>query len=141
MNWYQKEITISGKSRGFNLITDEILNNIDISEYKVGVLHLHIMHTSASLTINENADSTVREDMESYFNKFVPENEPYYKHTFEGSDDMPAHIKSSLLGNSISLPIKEGSLNLGTWQGIFLCEHRNNPHQRKITVTINGEKK
>jgi len=140
MSWYQTEITISGKSRGFNLITDVILNNINISEYKVGVLHLHIMHTSASLTINENADSTVREDMESYFNKFVPENEPYYKHTFEGSDDMPAHIKSSLLGNSISLPIKDGSLNLGTWQGIFLCEHRNHPHQRKIIVTINGEK-
>ena len=140
MSWHQTEITISGKSRGFNLITDEILNNIDISEYKVGVLHLHIMHTSASLTINENADSTVREDMESYFNKFVPENEPYYKHTFEGSDDMPAHIKSSLLGNSVSLPIKNGSLNLGTWQGIFLCEHRNQSHTRRITVTINGEK-
>tara|TARA_B100000029_G_C17252232_1_gene843183 strand:+ start:282 stop:707 length:426 start_codon:yes stop_codon:yes gene_type:complete len=140
MNWYQKEITISGKSRGFNLITDEILSKIDISDYKVGVLHLHIMHTSASLTINENADSTVREDMESYFNKFVPENEPYYKHTFEGSDDMPAHIKSSLLGNSVSLPIKNGSLNLGTWQGIFLCEHRNQSHTRRITVTINGKK-
>ena len=140
MSWYQTEITISGKSRGFNLITDVILNNINISEYKVGVLHLHIMHTSASLTINENADSTVREDMESYFNKFVPENEPYYKHTFEGSDDMPAHIKSSLLGNSVSVPIKNGSLNLGTWQGIFLCEHRNQSHTRRITVTINGEK-
>ena len=140
MSWYQTEITISGKSRGFNLITDVILNNINISEYKVGVLHLHIMHTSASLTINENADSTVREDMESYFNKFVPENEPYYKHTFEGSDDMPAHIKSSLLGNSVSVPIKNGSLNLGTWQGIFLCEHRNQPHTRRIIVTINGEK-
>ena len=140
MSLYQKEITISGKSRGFNLITDEILSKIDISDYKVGVLHLHIMHTSASLTINENADSTVREDMESYFNKFVPENEPYYKHTFEGSDDMPAHIKSSLLGNSVSLPIKNGSLNLGTWQGIYLCEHRNNSHTRRLTVTINGEK-
>ncbi len=140
MSWYQKEITISGKSRGFNLITDEILSKIDISDYKVGVLHLHIMHTSASLTINENADSTVREDMESYFNKFVPENEPYYKHTFEGSDDMPAHIKSSLLGNSVSMPIKNGSLNLGTWQGIYLCEHRNNSHTRRLTVTINGEK-
>tara|TARA_Y100001960_G_scaffold252717_1_gene269925 strand:+ start:99 stop:524 length:426 start_codon:yes stop_codon:yes gene_type:complete len=140
MSWYQKEITISGKPRGFNLITDEILNNIDISQYKIGIMHLHIMHTSASLTVNENADSTVREDMESYFNKFVPESEPYYKHTFEGSDDMPAHIKSSLLGNSVSLPIKNGSLNLGTWQGIFLCEHRNSSHIRRITATINGEK-
>ena len=140
MSWYQTEITISGKSRGFNLITDEILNNIDISEYKIGVLHLHIMHTSASLTVNENADPTVREDMESYFNKFVPENEPYYKHTFEGPDDMPAHIKSSILGNSVSVPIKNGSLKLGTWQGIFLCEHRNHSHQRRITVTINGDK-
>jgi len=140
MSWYQTEITISGKSRGFNLITDEILNNIDISGYKIGVMHLHIMHTSASLTVNENADPAVREDMEGYFNKFVPENEPYYKHTFEGSDDMPAHIKSSLLGNSVSVPIKNGSLNLGTWQGIFLCEHRNQSHTRRITVTINGEK-
>ena len=140
MSWHQTEITILGKPRGFNLITDEILNNIDISEYKIGILHLHIMHTSASLIVNENADSTVREDMESYFNKFVPENEPYYKHTFEGSDDMPAHIKSSLLGNSVSLPIENGSLKLGTWQGIFLCEHRNHSHQRRITATINGEK-
>ena len=140
MGWFQKEISIIGKERGFNLITDEILNNIDISDYKVGVLHLHIMHTSASLTVNENADTTVREDMESYFNKFVPENEPYYKHTFEGPDDMPAHIKSSILGNSVSVPIKNGSLKLGTWQGIFLCEHRDNSHTRRITATINGEK-
>ena len=140
MGWFQKEISIIGKERGFNLITDEILNNIDISDYKVGVLHLHIMHTSASLTVNENADPTVREDMESYFNKFVPENEPYYKHTFEGPDDMPAHIKSSILGNSVSVPIKDGLLRLGTWQGIFLCEHRDSSHTRRITVTINGEK-
>ena len=140
MGWFQKEISIIGKERGFNLITDEILNNIDISDYKVGVLHLHIMHTSASLTVNENADTTVREDMESYFNKFVPENEPYYKHTFEGPDDIPAHIKSSILGNSVSVPIKDGLLRLGTWQGIFLCEHRDSSHTRRITATINGEK-
>ena len=140
MSWYQKEITISGKSRGFNLITDEILNNIDISQYKIGIMHLHIMHTSASLTVNENADSTVREDMESYFNKFVPENEPYYKHTFEGPDDMPAHIKASIIGNNITIPVKNGELQLGTWQGIYLCEHRNNSHQRKIVATINGKK-
>ena len=140
MGWFQKEISIIGKERGFNLITDEILNYIDISDYKVGVLHLHIMHTSASLTVNENADPTVREDMESYFNKFVPENEPYYKHTFEGPDDMPAHIKSSILGNSVSVPIKDGLLRLGTWQGIFLCEHRDSSHTRRIIVTINGEK-
>ena len=141
MGWFQKEISIIGKERGFNLITDEILNNIDISDYKVGVLHLHIMHTSASLTVNENADPTVREDMESYFNKFVPENEPYYKHTFEGPDDMPAHLKSTIIGNSLTIPISNGQLELGTWQGIYLCEHRDSPHTRRIFVTINGQKK
>ncbi len=141
MSWFQKEITLNRKSRGFHIITDEILSGInEISDYKVGILHIHINHTSASLTINENADSTVRDDMESHFNQYVPENAPYYKHTFEGSDDMPAHIKSSILGSSITIPITDGRLNLGTWQGIYLCEHRNSGNQRKLTTTINGEK-
>tara|TARA_Y100001970_G_scaffold101545_1_gene127536 strand:+ start:80 stop:469 length:390 start_codon:yes stop_codon:yes gene_type:complete len=126
--------------RGFNLITNNIIESIpEISKYKIGKLDLFIKHTSASLTINENADPTVREDLESYFNKYVPENEPYFKHTFEGADDMPAHIKSVIIGNSISIPISNGKLNLGTWQGIYLCEHRDRPHTRKIVATINGK--
>ena len=141
MSWFQKEIILNKKERGFHLITNEITSNLkEISNYKIGILHIHIMHTSASLTINENADSTVRSDMESHFNKYVPEDAPYYKHTFEGSDDMPAHIKSSIIGNSITVPISNGYLNLGTWQGLYLCEHRNSGRQRRLTTTINGEK-
>ena len=140
MSWYQKNIHIVPNMRGFNLITSNIIESIpEISKYKIGKLDLFIKHTSASLTINENADPTVREDLESYFNKYIPENETYYKHTFEGSDDMPAHIKSVVIGNSISIPISDGKLNLGTWQGIYLCEHRDRQHTRKIVATINGE--
>ena len=140
MSWYQKNIHIVSNMRGFNLITSNIIESIpEISKYKIGKLDLFIKHTSASLTINENADPTVREDLESYFNKYVPENEPYFKHTFEGADDMPAHIKSVIIGNSISIPISNGKLNLGTWQGIYLCEHRDRPHTRKIVATINGK--
>ena len=141
MSWFQTEIQIDSKPRGFNLVTNEVLSKVEeIKEYRVGVIHLFIKHTSASLTINENADSTVRDDLESHFNVMVPENQSYYKHTFEGSDDMPAHIKSSLLGSSLSIPIKDGNLNLGMWQGVYLCEHRNTPHNRKIVITINGDK-
>tara|TARA_Y100001970_G_C13672764_1_gene573849 strand:- start:144 stop:572 length:429 start_codon:yes stop_codon:yes gene_type:complete len=140
MSWNQKNITIVSNIRGFNLITENIIESIpEISKYKIGKLDLFIKHTSASLTINENADPTVREDLESYFNKHVPENEPYYKHTFEGKDDMPAHIKSIIIGNSISIPITNGKLALGTWQGIYLCEHRDRPHTRKIIATLNGD--
>ena len=140
MSWYQKNINIISNIRGFNLITSNIIESLpEISKYKIGKLDLFIKHTSASLTINENADPTVREDLESYFNKYIPENETYYKHTFEGSDDMPAHIKSVVIGNSISIPISDGKLNLGTWQGIYLCEHRDRQHTRKIVATINGE--
>ena len=140
MSWYQKDIEIIADKRGFNLITSNIIDKIsEISNYRIGKLDLFIKHTSASLAINENADPTVRQDLESYFNKFVPENEPYYKHTFEGADDMPAHIKSIIIGSSLSIPISDGKLALGTWQGIYLCEHRNQPHRRKIIVTINGE--
>ena len=139
MIWFQREIVLSERKRGFSLITDEIINQIpEISKYKMGRLDLFIKHTSASLTINENADQTVREDLESHFNHNVPENANFYRHTFEGSDDMPAHIKSTIIGNNITIPITNGKLNLGTWQGIYLCEHRNHPHVRKIVATIDG---
>jgi len=139
MSWFQREIILTASRRGFSLITDEIINQIpEISKYKVGRLDLFIKHTSASLTINENADPTVREDLESHFNHNVPENASFYKHTFEGPDDMPAHIKSIIIGNDITIPITNGKLNLGTWQGIYLCEHRNHPPIRKIIATIDG---
>ena len=140
MNWYQKEIILKSNKRGFYLITSKITEKVpEISKIKIGVIHLFINHTSASLTINENADPTVQEDLESHFNQSVPENAPYYKHTFEGPDDMPAHIKTTIIGSSLTVPISNGKLNLGTWQGIYMCEHRNTPRNRKIIVTINGE--
>jgi secondary thiamine-phosphate synthase enzyme len=140
MNVFQKEFYLNSKKRGFHLITDEILSNIpDLKSIKTGIVNIFIKHTSASLTINENADPTVRSDFESHFNVLVPENAPYYRHTFEGSDDMTSHIKSSLLGSSISIPVTNGKLNLGTWQGIYLCEHRNHGGKRNIVVTIYGE--
>ncbi len=137
---FQKEITIKQKPRGFHIVTNEILNQIqEISKVKVGIANLFIKHTSASLTINENVSSDVLRDMESHFNKFIPEDAPYYEHIYEGSDDMPAHIKSSVLGQSLSIPITDGRLNLGTWQGIYLGEHRNYGGVRRIVVTIIGE--
>ena len=138
--WIQKTITLSPKSRGFHIITQDVLEQVpEIEKIKTGILHLFIKHTSASLTINEDADPTVRTDFESHFNMLVPENQPYYQHTFEGSDDMPAHLKSAILGSSVSIPITDGKLNLGTWQGIYLCEHRNRGGSRKLVVTIQGE--
>ncbi len=137
--WIQKTITLSPKSRGFHIITHDVLENIpELKNVKTGILQLFIKHTSASLTINENADSTVRTDLESHFNMLAPENQSYYQHTFEGSDDMPAHLKASLLGSSVSIPITDGKLNLGTWQGIYLCEHRNRGPERKLIITIQG---
>jgi len=137
--WIQKTITLSPKSRGFHIITHDVLENIpEIKDFKTGILQLFIKHTSASLTINENADPTVRTDFESHFNMLAPENQSYYQHTFEGSDDMPAHLKASLLGSSVSIPITDGKLNLGTWQGIYLCEHRNRGSDRKLIITIQG---
>jgi secondary thiamine-phosphate synthase enzyme len=142
MNWYQKEIELGPKKRGFHLITTELLNQLpEIKNISVGVLNIFIKHTSASLTINENADPTVRIDMESHFNKIVPENAPYYRHDMEGSDDMPAHLKSVILGNSLSIPITNGKLNLGIWQGIYLCEHRNHGGSRRLVTTISGSEK
>ncbi|WP_062064840.1 secondary thiamine-phosphate synthase enzyme YjbQ [Cellvibrio sp. OA-2007] len=138
--WIQKEIKLKPRARGFHLITDEILSQLpELKEVSVGLLNVFIKHTSASLTINENADPTVRQDFESYFNKFVPEDEPYYRHLDEGSDDLPSHIKSSILGSSHSIPITNGRLNMGIWQGIYLCEHRNYGGGRTIVLTINGE--
>jgi len=140
MRWYQKEILLKSRNRGFHLITNEILNQLpEINNIKVGIAHILIKHTSASLTINENFDPDVRRDMERYFNKSVKENEPYYVHTSEGPDDMPAHIKSTIIGSSLNVPITNGRFNLGTWQGIYLCEHRNNGGRRKLVVTITGE--
>ena len=140
MNWIQKEIYISSKPRGFHLITHDVLDNFtEINNIRKGILHIFIKHTSASLTINENADSTVRSDFEAHFNKMVPEKQPYYLHTMEGSDDMPAHLKSSILGSSVSIPISDRKLKLGTWQGIYLCEHRNNGGSRNLVITAWGE--
>ena len=138
--WIQKEILLNPRQRGFHLITDEVLKHLpEVQEIEVGTMQVFIKHTSASLTINEDADPTVRDDFESHFNQMVPENAPYYQHTFEGPDDMPAHLKSSILGSSVSIPITDGKLNLGTWQGIYLCEHRNRGGSRKLVVTIQGE--
>ena len=138
--WYQKEITLTAKQRGFHLITADVERLLTELPYiKCGVLHLFIKHSSASLTINENADPTVRSDLEAHFNHFIPENASYYQHTYEGSDDMPAHIKASTLGSSVSIPITNGQLNLGIWQGIYLGEHRNHAGSRTLLVTVNGE--
>ncbi|SVA74873.1 uncharacterized protein METZ01_LOCUS127727 [marine metagenome] len=138
--WYQKEIILPVFPRGFHIIMDNILEEIpEIRDISSGLLHLFIKHTSASLTINEDADPTVRADFETHFNIMVPENAPYYRHTIEGSDDMPAHLKSAILGASLNIPISEGKLNLGVWQGIYLCEHRDHGGNRKIVLTINGE--
>ena len=137
--WIQKKISLTPRARGFHIITDNILENIpELKDFKAGILQLFIKHTSASLTINENADPTVRIDFESHFNILAPENKDYYKHTCEGPDDMPAHLKSSILGSSISIPITDGKLNLGVWQGIYLCEHRDHGTVRKLIATIQG---
>jgi secondary thiamine-phosphate synthase enzyme len=139
MAWVQKEFTLGAKARGFHLVTDEVVAQVaEIADVQVGLFHLFIQHTSASLTINENADPSVREDFESHFNVMVPENAPYYRHTFEGPDDMPAHIKGAMLGFSVSIPISNGRLALGTWQGIYLCEHRDHAGTRKFVATIHG---
>ena len=140
MKFFQKEISLTPQRRGFHLITSEILDQIstEIKNINIGQLQVFIKHTSASLTINENADPTVRVDFESYINRFVPENEPYYKHTYEGADDMPAHIKASLFGTSVTIPISNGKLNLGIWQGIYLCEHRDYGGSRTVVVTVFG---
>lgn len=137
--WLQKEFRLRAKSRGFHLITDEVIAALpELKQINCGLLHLFIQHTSASLSINENADPTVREDLENHFNHLVPEGAPYYRHDYEGDDDMPAHIKNCILGSNLTLPITGGKLNLGIWQGIYLCEHRNKSGWRSLVATLQG---
>ncbi|PIB27761.1 secondary thiamine-phosphate synthase [Maribacter sp. 4U21] len=139
MHWYQKEFKLKPFKRGFHIITEIVLKEIpEIDKIDTGMLQVFIKHTSASLTINENADPTVRVDFESHMNTMVPENAPYYIHTYEGADDMPAHIKAALMGTSVQIPITNGRLNLGIWQGIYLCEHRNKASGRRLVVTAFG---
>jgi secondary thiamine-phosphate synthase enzyme len=138
--WIQRQFTLRPRQRGMHLVTDEVLAQLpELRTMRVGVLHLFIQHTSASLTINENASADVRGDMERHLNEMVPEDAPYYEHTYEGPDDMPAHIKASLMGASVSIPIGGGGVLLGTWQGIYLCEHRNHGAGRRLVVTVWGE--
>jgi secondary thiamine-phosphate synthase enzyme len=140
MKTYQQVLRLKERKRGFHLITEEVITSFtQIGEIKIGMCQVFIQHTSASLTINENADSTVRKDFEMFFNKTVKENDPEYNHDYEGSDDMPAHLKASLLGSSVMIPIHNGNLALGTWQGIYLCEHRNYGGQRQLVITAWGE--
>ena len=139
MKFFQKEIRLEAYPRGFHLITSKIINAIpELEEIRIGQLQVFIKHTSASLTINENADPTVRLDFESHINKIVPENQSYYKHTYEGPDDMPARIKASLMGASVQIPITDGKLNMGIWQGIYLCEHRDYASGRQLIITAFG---
>jgi secondary thiamine-phosphate synthase enzyme len=140
--WIQKQILLAEKRRGFHLITREVVAKLpELAELRVGLLHLFIQHTSASLTINENADPDVRTDMETVFNRLVPDHGLPLVHTIEGPDDMPAHVKASLLGASVSIPIADGKLALGTWQGIYLCEHRNHGGARNLMATVQGQEK
>ncbi len=138
--WIQSALQLTAKPRGFHLVSREIISQLpELKHFKIGLAHIFLQHTSASLALNENADADVRGDLERYFSRAVAENEPYYRHTLEGSDDMPAHIKSVIIGNSLTIPIRQGQLALGTWQGIYLCEHRNHADSRTIIVTLNGE--
>lgn len=140
MNLIQKTIRLKPYPRGFHLVTDEILTQIpEIKSFKTGNLHLFIQHTSAGISINENADHSVRKDFETFVNDLIPEDYPHFIHTYEGPDDMPAHIKSSLLGNQLNIPVTAGKANLGTWQGIYLCEFRNNGGPRNLIITAIGE--
>ncbi len=140
MAFFQHTLHLPAYPRGFHLITSNIERSFaDIRRIQAGILYVFIQHTSASLTINENADPTVRGDFERFFNRTVRENEPYYQHDYEGSDDMPAHLKAALLGHSVTIPITNGRLNLGTWQGIYLGEHRNNGGSRTLVLTAWGE--
>jgi secondary thiamine-phosphate synthase enzyme len=138
--WIQNSLQLTAKPRGFHLVSREIISQLpELKRFKIGLAHIFLQHTSASLALNENADADVRGDLERYFSRAVAENEPYYRHTLEGSDDMPSHIKSVIIGNSLTIPIRQGQLALGTWQGIYLCEHRNHADSRTIIVTLNGE--
>jgi secondary thiamine-phosphate synthase enzyme len=138
--WTSRDLQLAPRSRGFHLITREVVEAVpELGRLAVGLLHVHIRHTSASLTLNENASPDVRADFESWFGRAVPEDAPYWRHTLEGPDDMPAHIKASLLGPSLTLPVRDARLALGTWQGIYLCEHRDHGGPRSLVLTLTGE--
>ncbi|WP_111637814.1 secondary thiamine-phosphate synthase enzyme YjbQ [Marinomonas shanghaiensis] len=138
--WQQVEFQLPAMRRGFHLITDQVEAALaKLSPVSIGLLHVQLLHTSASLTINENADPSVRRDMERHFSHMVPEDQPYYEHIYEGSDDMPAHIKASLLGSSLTIPVRSGRLYLGTWQGIYLGEHREHGGSRRMVLMLQGE--
>jgi len=138
--WLSRDLTLPARVRGFHLVTAEVLDAVpELGELSAGLLHVHVLHTSASLTLNENASRDVRADFESWFSRAVPEDAPYWRHTLEGPDDMPAHIKASLLGASVTLPVRAGRLALGTWQGIYLCEHRDDGGPRSLVITLAGE--
>jgi secondary thiamine-phosphate synthase enzyme len=138
--WHQRRIRLQPRSRGFHLVTREVVEALpELRELRVGLAHLHLLHTSASLTLNENASPDVRHDFATWFDRAVPDGAPYWTHTMEGADDMPAHVKSSLLGFSLTLPVSDGDLALGTWQGIYLCEHRDHGGPRSLIVTLQGE--
>ncbi len=139
MSWVQHQLQLRPFARGFHLVTSEIVNEIpELARCRIGMLHIFIQHTSASISLNENADPDVRVDMETAINRIAPEDQPFV-HTLEGPDDMPAHVKASLLGNSVSIPVANGRICTGTWQGIYLCEHRNRASGRSLVVTLNGE--
>jgi len=138
--WLSRDLQLRARPRGFHLVTGEVLEALpELRDLDTGLVHLHILHTSASLTLNENASPDVRADFESWFDRAVPEDAPYWRHTLEGPDDMPAHVKASLLGPSLSLPVRAGRLALGTWQGIYLCEHRDRGGPRSLVLTLHGE--
>lgn len=137
--WWQETITLKARPRGLHLVTEEVLAGIPLRDVRIGLLHLFLQHTSAALTLNENADPDVRGDLERWLSQAVPENASYYEHTLEGPDDMPAHVKSSLLGVSLVLPVRDGRLLLGIWQGIWLCEFRHHGGPRRLIATLNGE--
>ncbi len=140
MLWFQRTLTLVPRPRGFHLITEEVVRQLpELRQLQTGLAHVFILHTSASLALNENADPDVRHDLEAFFNRAVPENAPYFRHTVEGPDDMPAHIKAVLIGPSLTLPIADGRLRLGTWQGLYLCEHRDHGGPRRLVVTLLGE--
>ena len=138
--WRQRQIRLRPQPRGFHLVTREVVEGLpELAEFRIGLAHLHLLHTSASLTLNENASPDVRHDFATWFDGAVPDGAPYWTHTMEGADDMPAHVKSSLLGFSLTLPIRDGDLALGTWQGIYLCEHRDHGGARSLIATLEGE--
>jgi secondary thiamine-phosphate synthase enzyme len=140
--WVQHNVRLPALPRGFHLVTREVEEAVpELSQVRVGVAHVFIRHTSASLTLNENASRDVLRDFAAWFDRAVPDGAPYWTHTLEGDDDMPAHVKSSLLGSSLTIPVSDGSFNLGTWQGIYLCEHRDHGGSRSLTVTVWGDER